>query len=99
MAAYPVTAGQKATHQVLVAATVDVVNLAVQVDEIEVVNRDGAAEIYFTVDGSAPTVGGANCFVLPAGVGSATVGVSASGNTVVKLISSGTPAYSVCRTS
>lgn len=92
-------AADKATHQTLVAATVDTVNLAVQVDEVEIVSRDGAAEIYYTVDGSTPMVGGANCFVLPAGIGSQTVGVSAKGNTVVKLISAGTPAYSVCRTS
>ncbi len=63
------------------------------------INRDGAAEMWFTVDGSTPTVGGTNCFLLPATVGWAIVGVATRGGTVVKLISTGTPAYGVSATS
>lgn len=99
MTAYAVAADQKGAHHVLAAATVDTVTFAADHGEIEVLSRDGAAEIYFTVDGSTPTVGGTNCFVQPAGVGSTIVAVRARGGTVVKLISAGTPAYSVCSTS
>lgn len=99
MASYTMATGDKAAHHSLVAATVDTVTMANDFDQVEVLNRDGAAEIYFTVDGSAPTVGGANCQVLPACIGAAICGVASSGNTVVRLISAGTPAYSVSTTS
>lgn len=95
MAAYPVAAGQKGAHHTLTAGVVDTVTFALAFDQLEILNRDGSAEIYFTVDGSAPSVGGGNSFVLPASVGAAIVGISTSGGTVVKLISAGTPAYSV----
>lgn len=98
MGSYAVTAGQRATHQTIVAATVDTVTFGVDFNEVEVLNRSGSAEIYFTVDGTTPTVGGTNCFVVPAAISSAIVGVPTVGPTVVKLISSGTPTYSVSGT-
>lgn len=61
----------------------------------EVTSLDGAAEVYFTVDGSTPTVGGENCHVLPAAISSLEVKEEISGDAVVKLISSGTPKISV----
>ena len=63
---------------------------------VEVLNVDGAEAIYFTTDGSAPTIAGADCHVLPAVVGALDVAVDVSGSSVVvKLISAGTPAVSV----
>ncbi len=61
----------------------------------EVVNLDGAAEIYFTVDGTTPTVGGDNCIALPATISSVEVKEEISGDASIKLISAGTPKVSV----
>ena len=96
MASYAVAASEVGVHdKALVAATVDTVTFDRDCDEVEVI-ADGAAAVYFTVDGSAPTVAGNNTHVLPAGaVGRRRVVVPTSGDTVVKLISSGTPRYSV----
>lgn len=96
MATTSINTGQRA-HAVLAANTIDTVTLTnTQTDEVEIVNRTGTAEIYFTTDGTDPTIGGANTNVLPAAMCSIVVGVrrSASG-AVVKLLSAGTPAYSV----
>jgi len=65
---------------------------------IEVMNRDGAAEIYFLVNRSGettdPTVGGDDCEVLPAATSTLEIDAE-SGEVVIKLISTGTPKYSV----
>ena len=83
-------------HLTLVAATVATVEFTQNFGRIEVLNRDGAAEVYFTVDGSTPTVGGDNCQVLPAAIGYLTVDDGTRGvPSVVKLISAGTPKVSV----
>jgi hypothetical protein len=82
-------------HGTLVATTVTTVTLGQDWDYLEVVNRNGTAEIYFTVGGATPTVGGADCEVVPAAIGAVEVKVNAAGPTVVKLISAGTPAYTV----
>lgn len=87
----------RVVHATLTASTVDTVTLDGDYDSVEILNRDGSAEIYATVDtGTAPTVGGTNCDVLPATIGAVTLNASAYGSpTIVKLISTGTPAYSV----
>ena len=88
MAAYSV---QKRTHQTLGASTVDTVTLTGRNSSVEILNRDSSSTIYFTVDGTTPTVAGNETIVLPPGAAYqwlAPVGM-------VKLISSGTPAYSV----
>ena len=84
-------------HATLAAATVDTITFDADYTSVEIVNRDGSAEIYATVDtGITPTVGGAGCDVLPAAIGSLTVDASGYGSpTTIKLISAGTPAYSV----
>jgi hypothetical protein len=65
------------------------------VARVEVMSLDGAAEIYFTTNGDAPTVDGANCHVLPAAISSVEVADETAGTTgTVKLISSGTPKVS-----
>lgn len=85
----------KTKHITLVAATVATVNLAVNASRVEVVNRSGSAEVYFTVNGATPTVGGDDTHVLPAAIGSVEVPDEIGGDVVVKLISSGTPTVSV----
>lgn len=96
MASYTIAAGDRAAHdKTLVAATVDTVTFTEDVSVIEVIGLDGAAPIYFTVDGSVPTVGGAKCFVLPAAVSVNEVTAPGGVAPVVKLISAGTPRYSV----
>jgi hypothetical protein len=64
---------------------------------VDVLNVDGLAAIYGTLDGSTPTVGGTNCFCVPAAIGSVQIAFTQGGgqNVVVKLISSGTPTYHV----
>lgn len=105
MATSTVAADERGAYsKTLTASTVDTVTVtkrAGQADystRVEVTNLDGAAAIYFTVDGSAPTVGGAKTFELPAAVGSREISTDAVGSdAVVKLISVGTPKYSVAR--
>ena len=96
--------GNTAVHQTLVAQTVDTVTLTpanAAYGEVTVVNRSGAAEIYFTVGSGSnlpatPVVAANDTYVLPASMGSFSVPWSGgSGGAVVKLISSGTPTYSV----
>ena len=89
--------GNRITHATLTANTADTITLDVDYTRVEIVNRTGTAEIYATIDSAtAPTVAGNNCDVLPAAIGTLIVDSSAYGTpTVVKLISSGTPAYTV----
>lgn len=85
-----------ADHGTLVAATVTTVTLTRDFQRVEVVNVTGTAAIYFTVDGSDPTVGGDDTYVLPAAICSFEAPSASSGSTtVVKLISSGTPGFAV----
>lgn len=97
MASHSVAANEIGAHnKTLVAATVDTVTFADDLAAVEVFT-DGSEDIYFTVDGSTPTVAGANCWFLPTAMSVRRVVVPASGGTVVKLISSATPTYSVSR--
>lgn len=111
MASYTVNYGELAAHaKTMVAATVDTVTFAAgdpsspgwgkMPAAIEVLSS-GASDIYFTVDGSTPTVAGATTYRVP-NVAGATKKVKLNdGNAydavVVKLISAGTPVYSVSR--
>jgi hypothetical protein len=101
MAAYTVAAAKIGAYAKLaVASTVDSVTFAEDVQEVEIIS-DGAAALYVTVDGSTPTVAGANTWILPAGALTTRTLRAQVGNsgTVVKLISSGAPTYSVSRVS
>lgn len=82
-------------HVTLTAGQVETVTLSVDANRVDVCNVDGAAEVYVTVDGTTPTVGGDGSWVLPAAVGSLELQPRTAGVTVVKLISSGTPKVSV----
>lgn len=84
-------------HATLTANTVDVITLDIDYKSVEIVSRDGAGEIYVTVDTSVvPTVAGLNCDVLPAAVSSITLDATGYASpTIVRLISSSAVAYSV----
>lgn len=84
-----------ARHGTLAATIVTTINVGSDARDIEVLNRDGAAEIFFTVDGTEPTIEGDDMYVLPAAIGSMVVQSPGAGDTVVKLRSVGTPKYSV----
>lgn len=102
MAAYEVDTveGELAVHEKqLVADTVDTVTfLGADLGEVEVLT-DGTADIYvvFGAD-QTPEVAGPKCRRIPVGSASAVFEPHTSGDTVVKLISAGTPVYSVART-
>jgi hypothetical protein len=97
MASHSVAAGEIGAHaKTLVAATADSVTFADNLRQVEVVS-DGAAALYFTIDGSAPVVGANAAYYMPAVPGVRTVG-PVSGQ-VIKLISSGAPTYSVAKAS
>lgn len=75
----------------------DTVVMGSALEVIQVLNRSASGpEIYYTLDGSTPSVGGSNCRVLPASI-CADIASDFSTTTIVtvKLISSGTPTYSV----
>lgn len=82
-------------HVTLVASTVSTLTFDEDFRAVEVLNVDGAAEVYFTLDESTPVVGATGTFVLPAAIGSVEIEPPTNRSTVVKLISSGTPKVSV----
>lgn len=91
--------GVSPQHFTLVANTVKTFTFNIDFVAVEVLNVDGAAKVWFTLDGSDPVVGQDGCQVLPAAIGSVEVDPSAHGSgkgpTVVKAISDGTPLVSV----
>ena len=96
MADYTVNSKERgALAKQLVANTIDTVIFVYAVGKLEVYST-GEAPIYFTVDGSIPTVAGSNTYELPSSQSAREVSVP-SASDVVKLISSGTPKYSVSR--
>lgn len=78
------------------ADAVDVVRFDTGIDEIEIFS-DGAAAIYVTVDGSAPSVEGGDCYELPAMTCTRVIAIGSNDAATVKLISAGTPMYSICQ--
>jgi hypothetical protein len=110
VASYTVAVTEIGAHaKTLVASTVDTVTFTLgstatpgwaRVPKRVEVITDGADDIYVTVDGSTPTVAGANCYRVPAYPGASVIDVTDSDPTdavVIKLISAGTPEYSVSR--
>lgn len=85
-------------HATLVADTVKTITLDGDYQSLEVVNVDGAAIVYFTVNqDDDPEVEGDGTIVLPAAIAGFEMHgeVAGSGSTVVKLISAGTPKIAV----
>ncbi len=97
VANYTVAEGEVGKHGTLVGNTPDNVTFETKYREVEVLSRNGIGEVFFTVDGEVPTIGGAHCYALPAAIGSLKVPVLAN-PCVVKLISSAAVTYSVTRT-
>lgn len=82
-------------HGTLTATVVATVSIGAAPDSISVINR-GTVDIFATVNGTDPTVNGDDTFAVPAGgYRSIRVANDSDGTVAVKLISSGTPAYSV----
>lgn len=74
-------------HVTLVADAVTTVNLPTNAGRVEVLNRDGTAEVWFTTDGTTPTADGDDAHVVPAAISSVEVSDETSGQTsVVKLL-------------
>lgn len=97
MASYDVKAEALGAYEkTLVANTVDKVSFVDDLSFVEVFS-DGAAAIYLTVDGSAPTVHGEDCYFLPATASVRKIEAGRGQATVVQLISAGTPTYSVAK--
>lgn len=91
MASYIVA---RSKHATLTAATVDTVTFSGEHPAVEVVNRATSGDIYFTVDGTTPVSAANDTYFV--GPGQAlTVSLPTSQPDAVKLISAGTPAYSV----
>ena len=63
---------------------------------VTIVNRDGTNGIWYRLDGTAPTVAGADCFYLPPNQSATRANPQIDQNTcAVGLISTATPAYTV----
>lgn len=85
----------KATHQTTVANTLDIVNLAADYNQVEVLNAATTnIDLWARTDGVAPTVRGDDCVRIPAG-SVATLGAPDANATQVQLISSAAVDYSV----
>lgn len=92
MASYTVT---RSKHATLVASTVDTVTLSLDYSQVEIVNR-GTVDIWATVDGTTPVAGADDTIFVGAGQFLVlTLPTTGAGTDVVKLISTGTPSYSV----
>jgi hypothetical protein len=94
----PTYAVAKSKHATLTVGTVDTVTLPL-CSAVEVLNRS-TGEVYFTVNGAAPTVAGDNCYIAQAGQGlqvplPVAWGQNAPTGVTVQLISSQAAAYSV----
>lgn len=57
-----------AYHGTLDGTDVDSVTLTQSASQFTIVNRAGTHEIYFTVDGTTPSVAGDNTYVVPAAI-------------------------------
>ncbi len=81
-------------HATLVANVVTTFTFDTDFAEVEVTNVTGTSVVWVTADGSTPVVGATGAHVLPAAVGFVVIRPGTSGNTVVKVLSAGTPTVS-----
>ncbi len=95
---YTVAAGLIAAHNATVTAgQVTTVTFREDLPSVDVI-ADGSTDVYYTLDGSAPTIAGAHTYRLP--VGAMTIDTrqpNTSGPTVVRLIASVNTVVSVQR--
>lgn len=98
MAAHTVARGEVGVHLQLTAGTVEIVIFDDTVGTVEIVARDGAAEVWYSIDGSDPAPGSASSYCIPAGMTGVderrTAGLRPS---LVKLLATGAAAVSVQR--
>lgn len=76
----------------LTANTVKTETVSTDYQGIVVVNRDQTGEIWVRIDGTDPTVGGADCFVV---LGARQFATEGSGSITVKMISTSAIRYTV----
>lgn len=79
----------------LAAGTVATVLLDRDYQAIELLNVTGTAAVWFRLDGRDPAAGASGAGVLPAAIWRTEVPDLWAGNTIIKLISSGTPMVSI----
>lgn len=84
----------RAKTATLVAATVDHVTLAIRDHGITIFNHDTTSVIWARFDGTDPTVEGDDCIPIPAS-GAFEVDSMRQGFEDIRLISAGTPKYTV----
>lgn len=98
-----------AQHGTLVANTVKPVHMGARISSITVINRGGTGgpfEIWFTTDGSTPSIGGTNVMVVPAVVGAEQATYvpqldavdtpeNPTNDSIIQLVSSGAANYSL----
>jgi hypothetical protein len=83
-----------AYEKTLVASAVHTVVFEGDPDAVEI-DSDGAAAVSLTLDGTVPTVAGANCEHLPAGACARRYTLNRGAPHTIKLISAGTPKINV----
>ena len=82
------TANQTASHTLGTSGS--------DIERVEVFNRDGTDEMFFTTDGSEPVVGGAGTYFVPAAVGYTAVSVDTfKAKVTVKIKSAAAQRYAV----
>lgn len=96
MGSHTIAAGHVAKHGVtLTASTVETFTFTDNIGVVEVMS-DGAADVFYTVDGSTPTIAGPNTYRLPAGGFTVDTRALAPGHPdQLRAISAGTPTLSV----
>ena len=98
MATHSVGYDERGAHaKTLTPGEADTVAFARHCNFVDVMSHNGAAAVYFTVDGTSPAVGANAAFMLPEHPGSVRVRIREDGPTAVKLISVGAVVYSVER--
>ena len=86
----------KSSHGTLTLTVVSTVNLSqTNANSVAVHFRSGTGPIYFTVDGSTPTVGGADTYVVHANLPVRSVPLPTTDTQQIKLISASSDDYSV----
>ena len=83
-----------AVHATLVATVVDTVTITSQSSELVIYNRSSLSDLYFRVDGTNPQIAGDDSHIVPIN-SNRRIGPPDPINIQVKLISVGTPPYSV----
>lgn len=84
-----------ARHLTLTPGQVATVTLDRRYPNVEILSRDGAAEVYYTRDGRTPTVKGDDTFVLVGAMSGVQTGLDQDEPDTIKLISTGTVEVSV----